>query len=249
VTTVAGREAPRYALIANAIRQRIESGVWPAGTLLPSEPALRTEFDVSVGTVRHALDVLRDEGLVHTEMGRGTVVLSQPTMVTHGADRYRAAGGPPRAGETLVRDFREAPAAPNLAELFGVPQSTPLLERRFVRLLHGVPQAVTTSWMVVATATGSELADQTAAPWPERALISWFAAHGIALAEIEETVLVRRAEPAERDALRLARGSDVLSIRRRVLATDGAVVEVATTALPSDRTALAYRIPASQWSE
>ncbi|WP_410811141.1 GntR family transcriptional regulator [Micromonospora sp. 067-2] len=49
---------PRYRVIADQLRERIESGSIPPGALLPTESALTTEFRASRGTVRQA--VLRE---------------------------------------------------------------------------------------------------------------------------------------------------------------------------------------------
>lgn len=57
-----------------ALQGHIERGEWPAGTALPSETALCSEFGVSRGTVRAALKVLQDAGLVVAVPAKGRVV-------------------------------------------------------------------------------------------------------------------------------------------------------------------------------
>lgn len=52
----------------------IESGEIGPGKLLPSQRTLMQRYEVSDGTVKRALALLRDEGLVETELGRGTYV-------------------------------------------------------------------------------------------------------------------------------------------------------------------------------
>ncbi|MDD6790550.1 MAG: winged helix-turn-helix domain-containing protein, partial [Thermobifida fusca] len=53
-----------YTRITNALRQRITAGTYAPGTRLPSEAALCAEFSVARNTVRRALSVLQDEGLI-----------------------------------------------------------------------------------------------------------------------------------------------------------------------------------------
>jgi GntR family transcriptional regulator len=65
---------PAYLLIANAIADRIGSGVYRPGDQLPTEPQLRAEFGVSPMTVRRAVNILLDRGLVSTTQGKGTFV-------------------------------------------------------------------------------------------------------------------------------------------------------------------------------
>ena len=65
---------PRYVQLADLIRQRVEKGVWPSGTVLPSIDVLMRQFDVARVTVRQAIGVLADEGLLSPQRGRGTFV-------------------------------------------------------------------------------------------------------------------------------------------------------------------------------
>jgi GntR family transcriptional regulator len=65
---------PLYTQLADILRERIKSGELPPRSLLPSESYLQQEQGVSRGTVRMAISILRDEGLVVTISGRGTFV-------------------------------------------------------------------------------------------------------------------------------------------------------------------------------
>jgi GntR family transcriptional regulator len=66
------RSTPRYLQIAGALRARIQAGEGSAVRRLPSEHVLRARFRVSRMTVRHALEVLKQEGLLSRHVGRGT---------------------------------------------------------------------------------------------------------------------------------------------------------------------------------
>ena len=65
---------PLYAQLADILREMIKSGELQPRSLLPSESYLQQEQGVSRGTVRMAISILRDEGLVVTISGRGTFV-------------------------------------------------------------------------------------------------------------------------------------------------------------------------------
>jgi DNA-binding GntR family transcriptional regulator len=58
------------------LQSEIVRGLYPVGTLLPSEAALVERFDVSRQTVRSAIRTLRETGLVKSHQGLGTVVNS-----------------------------------------------------------------------------------------------------------------------------------------------------------------------------
>src|ERR1700756_126770 len=65
----AGDRQPKYLRIRSNLRDRITSGQWPPGSPLPSQRELADEFGVSVMTLRQALQLLADEGLIETRHG------------------------------------------------------------------------------------------------------------------------------------------------------------------------------------
>lgn len=65
---------PIYQQIAAVITKRIKDGTYPPRRAIPSEAALGEEFDVSRNTVRAAIRLLAEQGLVVTVAGRGTFV-------------------------------------------------------------------------------------------------------------------------------------------------------------------------------
>lgn len=64
-----------YVQLAAILRAQIESGELQPGQQLPSETTLTQEYGVARGTVRQAIKVLRDEGLVITRAQRGSRVV------------------------------------------------------------------------------------------------------------------------------------------------------------------------------
>jgi GntR family transcriptional regulator len=71
-----GRLAP-YQQIAGWLRDQIAAGRWPENEPLPAEKELADAFGVSRDAVRHALAVLRDDGLIETIPTRGSYVSGQ----------------------------------------------------------------------------------------------------------------------------------------------------------------------------
>ena len=65
---------PLYRQLAAVLRDAIAAGELESRQIVPSETSLMGEQGVSRGTVRMAMSVLRDEGLVVTLAGRGTFV-------------------------------------------------------------------------------------------------------------------------------------------------------------------------------
>jgi GntR family transcriptional regulator len=69
---------PKYQQIADRLRGQIASGALEPGRRLPSEPDLATEYDASRNTVRLAIALLINQGLVVSRQGLGTFVV-EPT--------------------------------------------------------------------------------------------------------------------------------------------------------------------------
>ena len=68
-----------YRRVASVLRRRISIGEWQPGDRLPALDALVEEFKVGRVTVRHALDLLADEGLIARHRDRrGSSVTAQP---------------------------------------------------------------------------------------------------------------------------------------------------------------------------
>lgn len=65
---------PLHLKLSEEFRQRIHSGVWPQGSLVPSEAQLCAEFSVSRGPVRQALAALRQDGSITGGRGRSPMV-------------------------------------------------------------------------------------------------------------------------------------------------------------------------------
>jgi DNA-binding GntR family transcriptional regulator len=65
-----------YVQLAGMLRERIKSG--EIDSVLPSIMELTEETGLAVGTVRRALKILMDEGLIYAVPGRGTFVTDAP---------------------------------------------------------------------------------------------------------------------------------------------------------------------------
>jgi GntR family transcriptional regulator len=65
---------PFHYQLRKLLEQQIETGRWPQGDRLPSEPFLSEYYKVSRATVRQALHALEQQGLIHKEKGRGAFV-------------------------------------------------------------------------------------------------------------------------------------------------------------------------------
>jgi DNA-binding GntR family transcriptional regulator len=65
---------PAYAQLVHILRRQIATGMFRPGDRLPSEAQLCQRYEVSPMTVRRAINILADQGVVSTSQGRGTFV-------------------------------------------------------------------------------------------------------------------------------------------------------------------------------
>jgi GntR family transcriptional regulator len=65
---------PLYIQLTDLIKDQIANKLWQLDELIPSENELSAAYEVSVGTVKKALSVLVDEGVLYRKQGKGTFV-------------------------------------------------------------------------------------------------------------------------------------------------------------------------------
>ncbi|MFE7237922.1 GntR family transcriptional regulator [Streptomyces sp. NPDC057582] len=69
---------PPYRQIADQLRESIAAGTIPVGRRIPSLVELEQQYGVARDTLRKAVKVLKDEGLVETVNGMGVFVIALP---------------------------------------------------------------------------------------------------------------------------------------------------------------------------
>lgn len=82
----AGKQKPsRYRDIAARLQKEIRLGKYPIGNLLPTETELMAQHGASRQTVREALRILMDQGLIVRRAGLGSVIIATepPVLFTH----------------------------------------------------------------------------------------------------------------------------------------------------------------------
>ncbi|MBW8484453.1 GntR family transcriptional regulator [Actinomadura parmotrematis] len=248
-------DRPAYARIADALRDLIRDGTHPPGTRLPTLAELSARYGVSQIVVRGAITLLRNEGLVETRRGGGTVVRVAPPTRRVAMDRYRAfdrrAGAPATAFTRdqgigwseyrLDREFTRTLATPELAALFELPSRTELLRRRFVFYARGEPQQISVNYLPWQLVGDTPVSDPAREPWPGGTLAQ-LSFLGRPPTRVEEAVRSRMPTPEEAETLGMPAGIPVIAVTRRLL-SDGDVLEVCRDiVIPADRVVLDYAL-------
>ncbi|MFI2757851.1 GntR family transcriptional regulator [Streptomyces echinatus] len=161
---------PEYMRIAAELRRRITSGEFGPGEQIPTLPALAQHYEVSETTIRNALALLRNEGLIETRARAGTRVRQTPPVHRMAADRYRSKPGAPSTPFTrdqgigwseyrLDKKFERVEATAGLASLFECEVGERLLARHFVFFDNDTPTQMSTSYVRWADVEGTPVAD------------------------------------------------------------------------------------------
>lgn len=195
----------RYHRIADELRVRLEAGEYGASRLLPSESDLSKEFDASRVTVRRALEVLRDEGLVDSRQGFGWFVATDPVRQSLGRlgtiESQLADEG--IVSERKIIDFRFIRPPARVRRVLG--HETVLRVRR-VNLADGEPFALVTVWC--PEIYGAELSRTDVERRPFYELMD------VRLGGATQTIGASAATPTEADLLGIPAGSPVLRCER-----------------------------------
>ncbi len=80
-----GDGVPLYVRMAASLRGRITQGEWPVGGRIPAFEELAATYGVAMNTVRKAIELLVNEGLLSSGRGRGTTVQSSEARLLEGA--------------------------------------------------------------------------------------------------------------------------------------------------------------------
>lgn len=244
------RRMPKYHRIAESIRQQVRAGSLEPGARLPAETAIADEHATSVPTVRHAMAVLRAEGLIESRHGIGTFVRTETRLQRRSRNRYGEARG--RQGllnNTFRHDITGAGAEPvpaRIAEVMGVEEGTVVVVRR--RDLYddqGQLQEIGASYLPADFALGTFLAEPTVVPKALFRCVEEIT--GRRYARATDHWIARPATPDEADRFSLTLGAYVLQVTHVARDQDGQVLEVSESTWPADRVALIdeYDIPSA----
>ncbi len=131
-----------YQKISATLSERIFGGVYPLGTYLPTEVELCKEFNASHHSVRDALKILIEKGLITRRAGAGTKVIaaSEPTVFAHVAGDLRHLFSYPQntVRENILEEHLTTDAA--LSEVLDCPIGTPWFRIGALRRLDGNSQ-------------------------------------------------------------------------------------------------------------
>jgi DNA-binding GntR family transcriptional regulator len=144
----ASKPLPVYLQIAELLARQIKAGYWHSGERLPTEADLAQTLSVAVGTLRKALALLEEQGVLERIQGSGTYVRqTRGTQQIYELFRLELADGPglPTA-QILDLSLQDPPQGLSASGDVSSLTAGPCWRVRRLRLLSQVPVALEEIW-------------------------------------------------------------------------------------------------------
>ena len=221
----AGGFQPLYREVKRLLTQSLIEGEWPAGAALPSEARLAQRYNVSIGTLRKAIDELVAERIVTRHQGRGTFV------ATHNANRlmfhfFHIVGrdGGKAYPTTRTLSFRKGKAGSEEARRLSIGSGDPVLRIRNLLVLGGSP--VILDDIVVPRALFPDLTQKALTARDNTIYHLYQTRYGINVVRSSERLSAALAEPDAAMLLQVKKGAPLLAINRTALTYRDTPVEL-----------------------
>jgi GntR family transcriptional regulator len=227
-TQAAHSHSPIYIQLAQSLRQQIVEGRFIAGEALPSERDLCALMGASRVTVRKAIELLIDEGLLSRRQGSGTFVtprIQAPGSFLTSFTEDAAARG--ETTDTIWMERAAGEANEEEARLLELASGAPVIRLSRVRMADGEPLAV--EHAVVPAEMLPEIASLGGSLY--RAL----AERGNRPISGLQKIRAALAGPVDARLLSIAEGSEILRIERLTRRADGRPVELTRSAYRGER--------------
>ena len=222
----------RYQEIAEALRERIRHA--SPGSLLPSESDLSAEFAASRVTIRRALELVRDDGLISARQGFGWFVATEP--VRQRLERLGtiegSVAGAGRAAARQVLEFAFVSAPPHVRAVLA---SAEVLKVVRLNLADGEPFAVVTVWCPAALGRALSRDDVERRPFYELLDVEL---HGAT-----QTIGAAAADAADAELLQVPAGAPLLTCERVTTDATGQPVLMSEHRFPAHRTEFVVDLP------
>ena len=224
---------PRYYQLKEIIRERIRSGEWTPGALIPSERELCERYGISRMTARQSVTELVNEGLLYREQGRGTYVgrpkIPQQLLRLTGFTEDMKAREQRPGAQVLTAEMW--PADDVTAERLRIRAGQPVFRLRRLRLADAEPLALETS--CISFIGCERLLEHDLERHSLYHLLE--VAYDVPPLEAEQELEADLAREEEAELLEVAVGSPVLRTRRVTSTRRSQPIEYATSVYRGDK--------------
>jgi GntR family transcriptional regulator len=218
----------RYGGVASALRERILAGEWAPGEAIHAEAALAQSYGVALGTIRQALSLLVEDGLLERRHGKGTFVspgLSGASMLRF--FRFRTPGTLAEAPTSRIASRRLRRADASEATAFGLDAQGQVLQLERVRSIAAAPCLLET--IVLPLPLFAPLADTDPQDWGDLLYPLYQQRCGVLVHQAEDHLSFAQLTAAQAQRLQLEPGHPCVVVRRTARDRTGRCVELRTT--------------------
>jgi GntR family transcriptional regulator len=216
----------RYGALAAALRARILAGEWPPGHALPAETTLAAEHGVALGTLRRALDVLVEQGLVERQHGRGTFVrsgLAGAPMLRF----FRFGEGAGEIPSSRIVSRQVGAASADVARRLGLGRGEPVLRLQRLRSLAGQPCLLEDIWLPLPLFAALQSGDS--AEWGDLLYPMFAERCGVHITRAVDEIAFGSLTVPQARVLHLAAGHPCAVVTRQAFDLGGRCVELRCT--------------------
>ena len=217
----------RYAALALELRARILRGEWEPGQALTAETELARVYGVALGTMRQAIALLVQQGLLERQHGKGTFVktgLDGASMLRFFRFRHTDSAQPP---VSRILNHKKVPADAATARALGLRDGAPVLALERLRSLAGQPcllESIALPLPLFAPLAASEPAD-----WGDLLYPEYQRRCGVVVHRAEDELSFDTLGASNARRLGLTKGHPCVRVRRQAFDLAGRCVEARVT--------------------
>jgi GntR family transcriptional regulator len=223
---------PLYHQLKELLLQRIESGEWAPGDQLPTEAEFSAQFGVSRVTVRQALQLLVNQGLVERRQGLGTFV-GRPKVAHNLQWMYRDGKEIADQGGVIryeLHHLTRKPATQALARHLGIAADETVYETQRTLIADDEPLMIISSWLPMSLFNDLESKD-----FGKRTMMTILAEYGMTASHQHKEVEITILDEEEAALLGVDPGAPALLLTYLNYLPDGRPFEYRRTLVRGDR--------------
>jgi GntR family transcriptional regulator len=219
----------RYGKLALALRDRIVQGEWTPGEVIPAESSLAQSYGVALGTIRQALALLVEDGVLQRRHGKGT-------FVTKGVDgasmmrffRFRGVDdASSEAPQSRILSSRLRTATTQEAHTFDIAKTAQVLQLERLRSLGNEPCLLET--IVLPLPLFGKLVDSDTDTWDDLLYPMFQQRCGVVIQKTQDSLSFSQLNTTQAKRLKLAPSHPCVLVERHAFDMAGRCVELRTT--------------------
>lgn len=237
-----------YRRIARELEAEIAAGNRPVGSLLPTEAALCATYDASRYTIREALRLLVERGIIERRQGAGSRIISTAPRTSYSQTMRTLSEFSQYARDTHF-DIAETAIVSlddDAAELIPAPAGSRWMRISGVRWTAERTEPICHTTVYVHTRFAHHLHDVRTTPGPVYALVE--ARSGEMIAEAIQEIAARPLPAVAARALKLRAGSTAMRFVRRYLDASGGTMLASVNWHPAERFSYVLKIRRDDWA-